>query len=305
MPEPKADGEAALAAEDEEEMVQKRLGPMFWIPLAWLTIIVSAAILAPWLPIADYSDTQGCADVSSVDHYNGIKSPPSGAHPLGCDELGRDLLSRTIYGGRVSLSVGVGSMLFGIFIGGTFGLIAGFFGGRIEAVINFVSDVLLSFPPLLLALVVVTFTDQHTIPMVALVIGFVSIPSITRITRAQTLVYAQREFVLAARALGASNFRIIIREILPNIVPAAAAFGVIAVSLAILAEGALAFLGFSVQVPVPSWGFMLQSAHDLDVLENYYWIPMMPAGALVLTVLSLFAIGDRLRIFFDVKEAAI
>ena len=164
------------------------------------------------------------------------------------------MLSRLIWGARVSLTVGVAAILLGLLVGVTIGVIAGFFKGRTESVLMGAMDVLLAFPALLLALAIITFPDNHSVWNISLAIGIVSIAPIARLVRASTLVFTEREFVLASRTLGAGNWRIIAKEILPNVMLPVLSFAIIGVAIAIVAEGGLAFLGLSVPPPTATWG---------------------------------------------------
>jgi peptide/nickel transport system permease protein len=187
-------------------------------------------------------------------------------------------------------------------VGGGLGVVAGYFRGRIESVIMGAMDILLAFPALVLALAIVTFWAQGkaNIGHVTVAIGLLSIAPIARIIRANTLTFAQRDFVLAARALGAGDRRIIVKEILPNVLPPVFAFSLIAVAVAIVAEGTLAFLALSVQPPTPTWGGMINEGRRL--LNDAPHVAFMPAIAMFLTVLALNFAGDSLRARFEVRE---
>jgi peptide/nickel transport system permease protein len=182
-------------------------------------------------------------------------------------------------------------------------VIAGYFKGRIEAVIMWAMDVLLAFPALLLALVIVTFRDSRDVGNIILAIGIVAIPPIARLVRASTLVHSQREYVTAARALGASNARIIWREVVPNVALPVLSFSIIGVAVAIVAEGGLAFLGLSVPPPTPTWGGMINDGRA--VLDRDPFISLIPCAVMFLTVLALNLAGDRVREYFDVKEVGL
>jgi peptide/nickel transport system permease protein len=275
-----------------DDVVKKRLGPLFWIAVGWVGFVALLAILAPWLPIADYKETFPGAS----------RQGPSADHWLGTDILGRDILSRLIWGARVSLQVGFASVAFGILIGGTMGIIAGFFKGRIESTIMWAMDVLLAFPALLLALAIVAFRgpENRTTTTVILAIGIVAIPPVARLVRAAALVHSQREYVTAARALGAGNGRIIWKEVLPNVMLPVLSFSIIGVAVAIVAEGGLAFLGLSVAPPQPTWGGMINDGRQ--ALETEPYISLIPCAVMFLTVLALNLAGDRVREYLDVKE---
>jgi peptide/nickel transport system permease protein len=276
-----------------DEVVKKRLGPLFWIASAWMVLIILLALLAPVLPIAEYQKVFPGAS----------RQPPSADHWLGTDTLGRDILSRVIWGARVSLVVGFASVAFGILIGGTIGVVSGYFKGRLENFLMWFMDVMLAFPALLLALAIVAFTQSHELSVVVLAIGIVAIPPVARLVRASTLVHSERDYVTAARALGASNTRIVVKEVLPNVALPVLSFAIIGVAVAIVAEGGLAFLGLSVAPPTPTWGGMINDGRQ--ALEAEPYISLIPCAVMFLTVLALNLAGDRVREYFDVKEVGL
>jgi peptide/nickel transport system permease protein len=276
------------------DAVKKRLGLGFWIASGWVGLVVVLAVLAPVLPLQDPNRPSKPAC---------LKCGASTAHWLGTDNLGRDILSRIIWGGRVSLTVGIISIVFGLIFGGIVGLIAGFIRGRTEGFLMGAMDVLLAFPALLLALSIITFSNNRTIAVISFAIGVGAIAPIARLVRASTLVTGQREFVLASRTLGASQTRIIVREILPNVVLPVLSFAIIGVAVAIVAEGGLAFLGLSVAPPTATWGGMINEGRT--VLETDPQIALIPSFVLFLTVLMLNFAGDRIREYFDVKEGGL
>lgn len=241
-----------------------------------------AVVLGPWLPLQDPANMDLLHQASS----------PGPEHWLGSDALGRDMLSRLVHGARVSLLVGVGAALIGVIIGGGLGVLAGYYRGRVEYVIVTVMDTLLAFPGLLLALVIMAYFGQN-LTNVILSLGLLAIPSFARVSRANTLVVVQREFVLASSALGVVHRHIILRHILPNIMPHVLVYGLIAVAMLIVAEGALSFLGLSVPHPVPSWGGMI--AGGREYLEDVPHISLLPAAVMFITVLSFNLLGDALR----------
>jgi len=294
-----ADGDAhnleALHAIDPDQIegarAKKRLGLFFWFATGFFILVVVLAITAPWLPIKNPAKVVGRPRIA-----------PNTTFWFGTDALGRDIFSRVIWGARASLAVGFLSILFGGVIGTAIGIAAGYLRGKTETVLMVAMDVLLSFPALLLALAIVNFTDSKTVLTVSIALGIVAIAPTARLVRANALVYGQREFVTAARSLGASQMRILRREILPNIVPPLLSFSIIAVAVAMVAEGGLSFLGLSIDpASTPTWGNMIVSGKP--ALENGApWISLIPSAVLFLTVLSLNFSGDRIREFTDVKE---
>jgi len=223
---------------------------------------------------------------------------PTPAHPLGTDRVGRDVLSRLIYGGRVSLSVGVVAVAIFMMIGTILGALSGYYGGWVDAIIARLIDIVLSFPQLMLILVLVSLLGPG-LSNIMLVIGFLGWPQTARIVRAEFLRLRVQDFVMAARVIGSPNRRIIVRHFLPNAMGpmlVAATFGV---ASAILTESSLSFLGLGVQPPTASWGQMLNEAQSLTILESKPWL-WVPAGILILiSVLSINFIGDGLRDALD------
>lgn len=283
-----------------EDAVRKKLGPTFWLAGGWLVLIVLLAVFAPLLEKMGMPDpTQRVCPTRECS----LQPPLSGWGLMGTDNLSRDIFSRVVWGARVSLTVGVAAVVFGILFGSFIGIVAGFFKGKTETLMMGAMDVLLAFPALLLAMTIVTVRDDRSVPTVVLAIGIVAIPPVARLVRASTLVFAGREFVLAARTLGASSGRVIRKEILPNAVLPIISFGIIGVAVAIVAEGALAFLGLSVAPPDPTWGAMINEGRNK--LEVAPWVTLMPCLVLFLTVLSLNLAGDRLREYFDIREGVL
>jgi peptide/nickel transport system permease protein len=286
--------EAAVVADDT---ITRRLGPAFWIAIGWLVLIVLVAILAPWLPLKD-------PEQNYVDRSLG-RPPysPSSEFWFGTDKDARDMFSRTIWGARVSLTVGFVAIACGMLIGGTAGILAGFFRGWWDRIVSFVFIVLLSFPALVLAILITTLLNRSLLTISA-TIGFLAIAPVGRLARATTIQFSEREFVIAARAVGASNRRIIVRELLPNVVIPMGALALWGVAVAIVAEGALAFLGLSVEKG-STWGKLILFGSETRTLENSPWVAFAPITVLFLTVAALNFCGDKVRAHFDVKEIAL
>ena len=272
---------------------RKKRRTFYWLALAWLAVVVLSAIFADLLPLKD-PNAQVIRDRLSAPGENG--------YILGTDNIGRDLLSRLVYGARVSLIISITAVLIGTIVGGTLGLTAGFFRRTFERLVMSFVDVLLAFPALVLLLALVAFVGQ-SLRTISLVIGFLAIPSYARVARATTLSVSQREYVLAARALGAKSSRILFRELLPNVALPVVAFGLVALGLVIVAEGGLAFLGLSVEFPTATWGSLISAGKP--VLRRAPHLAMIPAFVMLLTVLSLNYVGDALRSRFDVRESAL
>ncbi len=236
-------------------------------------------------------------DVTSdvIRGYN-VLSPPSLSHPLGTDELGRDVLSRMIWGARVSLKVGFIAVGIAIAIGTLIGSFAGFYGGVVDAVLMRFVDIMLAFPTFFLILAVISIIEP-SISTIMIVIGITGWMDVARLVRAEFLSLKEREFVASARAIGASDLRLIARHIIPNAlspVLVAATFGVAG---AILVESGLSFLGLGVQPPEPSWGNSLTSGKDNITVA--WWLSLFPGFAILVTVLSYNLIGEGLRDALD------
>jgi peptide/nickel transport system permease protein len=277
--------------ESDDILVRRPLGLLFWFALGWVGLVVLLALIANLLPLPN----------PDFQNYAAINAPPSLHHLLGTDELGRDLLSRLIFGARVSLVVGFGSVLIGMVVGGTLGLVSGYKGGRLDVALNAGSFVLLAFPAIVAVIAVVAFWGQSLLK-ITIIIGVASIPVLYRVVRASSLSFANRDFVIAAKTMGAGSTRVVFREILPNVVPAAVTFGLIAVASVIVLEGSLAFLGLSVPLPSPSWGNMIAEGSSNNNLQVNPYIMMWPVLAMFLLLLSINLIGDRLRQRFDIRE---
>lgn len=291
------DHAASEYAAPEEELLTKTLGPAFWACVGWLVVIILAAALAPWLPLKD-------PDANFVNSDFGAPPySPNSTHWFGTDQDARDLFSRTIYGARVSLVVGFVAVACGMVIGGSLGMIAGYFRGWFDRIISFAFVVLLSFPALVLAILITSLLSRG-LWTISATLGFLAIAPIGRLSRATTIQYAEREFVLAARTLGAKHPRIMIRELLPNVVIPMGALALLGMAVAIVAEGGLAFLGLSVEKE-ETWGKLILFGSGSRDLENAPWISMAPILILFLTVLSLNYAGDKLRAYFDVREISL
>jgi peptide/nickel transport system permease protein len=202
----------------------------------------------------------------------------------------------------VSLGVGVASIALGMLIGGTLGILAAYFRGWLDSVLSAATDVLLAFPSLIILLTLIAFLGQ-TVRNVILGLTVIAIPSLYRVARAATLRFADREFVVAARALGASHRRIIVRELLPNVVPALVSYALLSVAVVVVAESALSFLGLSVSAPTPTWGSLINEGRSL--LDESPHVALIPCAVMFITLLALNHVGDRLRAGFDVRESGL
>jgi peptide/nickel transport system permease protein len=284
-------------ADPEAEQLTKSLGLAFWLCIGWLVLIILAAVFAPWLPIKDPNANFINSEFGRPPYS------PNATHWFGTDQDARDIFARTIFGARVSLVVGFFAVACGMVIGGSLGMVAGYFRGWLDRIISFVFVVLLSFPALVLAILITSLLSR-SLPTIAGTLGFLAIAPIGRLSRATTIQYAEREFVLAARTLGAKHPRIIVRELLPNVVIPMGALALLGMAIAIVAEGGLAFLSLSVEKE-ETWGKLIQLGSGSRDLQNAPWIAMAPILILFLTVLALNFAGDRLRAYFDVREISL
>ncbi len=271
--------------------------------------VVGLALLAPVLPLDD--PRESITAIARRGPFADAGSAPG--HLLGGDGNGRDMLSRLIWGGRTTLLVATLAVMIGLVFGGALGLIGGYFRGKVDVVVSGLLDVFLAIPAVILALalVVILRTDPSNPsaggvdPTTALIlaIGLVSIPVLGRITRASTLAWSEREFVLAARAQGATHRRIILREVLPNVLPAMVSIALLSVAVAIVAEGTLSILGASVEPDTPTWGNMI--ALGRINLQRAPYVVFEPALMIFFTVLALNMLGDVVRSRFDVREGGL
>ena len=255
------------------------------LSLALLAIFVLTALVAP--NAAPYSpNAQPNADT-------GKNQPPSHAHPFGTDLYSRDVLSRVMYGARVSLGVAAASVLLAVVVGTTIGALAGFAGGWVDAVCMRMVDALLSVPRLLLLIVVVASTGQLPVAGLILLLGFTSWPGMSRIVRGEVRAVRVRDFVLAARASGVPERRILVSHVLPGVVPQVLVAATLALASVIPLEAGLSYLGFGVKLPTPSWGNIIREGSDTAV-ENW-WMVLFPGLAIVSTVLAVNTLGERMR----------
>lgn len=251
-------------------------------------LVIPTAMLAPFL--SPYDPYTQKADLA-------LKKP-SAIHLFGTDMYGRDVLSRIIFGTRVSLAVGLGAVLIGAFLGTILGLVAGYFGGRVDDILVRVIDIFMSFPTLLLGLMFIAVMGPGITNLI-ISIGLALTPRIARIARGATISIREYEFVLACRAIGMSHFRIMFRHILPNIVGDITVMGTLWCATAIILEANFSFIGLGVQPPIPSWGQMIRSG--VDYLGNAPWLWIFPGISILLAVLSFNMIGDGLRDIADPK----
>ena len=223
--------------------------------------------------------------------------PPSTTHWMGTDELGRDVFSRVVYGARISLRLGLVSVAIALSLGLTIGIVAGFFGGRIDAILMRIVDVLLAFPSLILALIAV-FALGPGLFNAMIAVGIASIPAYARVTRAEVLSAKENLYVQAAQALGSTRWNVMIRHVLPNVVAPNIVLAALGTGAAILAGAALSFLGLGAQAPAPEWGLMLSKGKDF-MLQGRWWLTVFPGLGIMVTVMAMNLFGDGLRDVLD------
>ncbi len=287
-----------MSATDTAQFLPRPQGSRFWqrfrrhrlavVGMLFMLILIFLALFAPLL---------ATHDPYALD-MRATKEPPNAEYLLGTDTAGRDMWSRLIYAGRISLSVGIVSVSIYITIGTILGAVAAYYGGWIDSLIMRFTDTVMSFPDLIIIITVVAFIGP-SIYNVMLAIGLLGWPGTCRLVRGQVLALREVEFIEAAQSTGLPNGRILVRHILPNVVPYLIVVATLGMAGAILTEAGLSFLGLGVQPPTPSWGNMLHSAQRLTLLEQFphLWLP--PGLMIAVTVLSINFIGDALRDALD------
>ncbi|MFT0858920.1 ABC transporter permease [Ancylobacter sp. G4_0304] len=265
--------------------------PMLTLALVIIALVVACALLAPLL--APYAPDDQIFDGLSLE---GAPLPPSAQFLLGTDTLGRDLLSRLIYGARTSLLIGLVANGTAVLIGLTVGVLAGYFSGLIGGVLMRFTDLMTAFPALLLAIVLAALL-KPSLWIVALVIAMVNWVQVARIGYTEARSLAERDFILAERAMGAGHLRILFRHIVPHLVPTAIVWGTLGIATTVLLEATLSFLGIGVQPPEPSWGNIVFESQSY--FQSAPWLVFFPGIAILMTALSFNLVGDALRDFID------
>ena len=309
--ESEADPEGALpegGTPTKRKVTMPKFGVLFGA--TFLIALTLMAIFADWLPFIRYPDAKVLVD-GKAGRY---KLGPGTQAWFGTDGISNDVFAKCIYGARTTLQVGVFATVFGIVVGGFMGMVAGYFRGKVDRVVSIITDCLLSLPPLLLAIILINRLDDYKEDapwlgwlsrkwQIVLTLGLLFTAPLARIVRAQTMSLREREFVLAARSLGAKPGRVIYREILPNLVPAILTVAFTGLSILIAAEGALAFLGLGVEIGTPTWGKLIDA--NRNKIDTAWWATIFPCIMLFLTVLSFNLIGDRLARRFDIRQAGV
>ena len=282
--------------DDHIDYQKRKLGFAFWASATWLTLLVLAAVFADLLPLKDPNKLFPFAS----------REGPSAAHWFGTDNIGRDVFSRTIYGARRSLLISTASAAIGLLVGGTLGLVSGFYRRGIDATISAIVTILLSIPGLVLVLALMaafappqtSSTTRQTF-WIIVALAILVIPALARVTRGQTTVWSERDFVVASRTLGARNKRMMFRAVLPNMIPAMFSFVFLLLATLIIVEAALALFG----VGGVSWGVMIEGGRRQVRFAPH--MVLFPALFMFLTILAMNLMGDSMRTRFDVQESGI
>lgn len=266
--------------------------PGLVLGITWLGLVLAGAALAPILPLGEERDTSAT-----------LLNPPFGRpdllgeHPLGTNNFGLDELSRVVHGARASLTVALVAVVVGIVVGGAVGVVAGYRRGPVDRTVGILNNTMLAFPPLVLLLALSSVLDP-SVRTLTIGLSILSIPINVRLARAATLQLAQREYVQAARAMGATRRRILVRELVPNVLPTLVAYGMIVVAVMIVAEASLSFLGLGIKQPEPSWGNMIAEGQQ-GIFEANPHIVLVPGVVLFLTVFSCNLVGEKLHARWD------
>lgn len=295
----KLDGPSVAVLQAQPSIWSRALGSLFkarWplLAVAMLLTMVTIAVIGPGIAPKDPNRQNLILRLKAPleEDVNGEVE-----FLLGTDSLGRDVLSRLIYGARISISVGFVAVAIGGTMGTCLGLISGYFGGRVDDLIMRIADIQLAFPFILLAIMVLVVLGQGVLNLI-LVLGVGQWVTYARIARGETINQREKEYVEAAHAIGMSNLRIMFRSILPNVLPPLIVIASFNIASVILAEASLSFLGLGVPATVPSWGAMLAESRD-QLIGGKWWLAVFPGIAIMITVLSLNLLGDWLRDFLD------
>lgn len=279
--------------ETEQSFTRRGVGITFWLAVGWLVMIFVAGAFSAFIPTPD---------PNAIDIPGKLTDPFSSGHLLGTDGLGRDIVARLVDGARVSLTVSLTAVGVGLVVGGLFGTIAGYVRGVFDGLFVAGINVMLAFPAIVLLLALVSVLEQ-SLMNISLIIGVLSIPIYARVARANSLAVSERDYVLAARTVGATRVRILLREILPVVLIPLMAFALTALGVVIVAEGTLAFLGLSVEPPAATWGSMIAEGRRHD--QTHLHVVLIPSLVMFLTVLSFNFVGEALRSRYADLEAKV
>ncbi len=268
-------------------------GPLFWASVCWIVIVLLAAVLGDLLPLKD---------PNRINPADKLLPLFSSGHPLGTDQLGRDILSRLVQGARVSVFISVVTVTVGIVVGGVIGTTVGFFGGWLERLVMAIVNIMLSFPALVLLLGVVAMAGS-SLKVLTTVFCVLAVPAYVRFARASTLVLMQREWVTASAMIGSTKRRLILKILMPEVLITLITFGLLALGGVIVAEGTISFLGFGIPPPQATWGSMI--AEGKGALDESLNLALVSACVMFLTILALNLIGDGLRRKHQIRESQI
>ena len=272
---------------------RRRTDLLVFLCAVWVVGLGLAALLAPLLPLGEASDVaKTLVDPTYVPPFTDAK------YPLGTNGSGLDMLARVIYGARASMVISLGAVLTGLVVGGVIGIVAGFYRGGIDSVIGVVTNAVLAVPPLIL-LVVLASVLEPKIRNMTFALALLTIPTMVRLARANTIAFSQRGFVLAAHAIGASRIRIMLRELLPNVLPPMLSLAVVVISVLIVAEASLSFLGLGIPPPEPTWGNMISEAQAGNTMTEHPFVLLVPGTFLFLTVFAFNLLGERAQKRWD------
>jgi peptide/nickel transport system permease protein len=283
----------AVVADAAAATKRKPANWMFRLALGWLALVVLLSVFGELLPFVDDPNAKDAAAISQG---------PSWDHWFGTASFGQDVFSRVVIGGRISLFVGFMVTFIGILLGGILGLLAGYLRGWFDAVVRVIISVTLAIPALLLVIFIVAIRNQ-SLSTVIIAVSLLAIPALARIVRGSTLQVADRDFVKAAQVLGVKKLSILVREVLPNVMPTLVSFAFLTFGIVLVAESSLSFLGLSVEAPTITWGSIIGEGR-IKFNETPHMV-FMPGAVLFLTVLSLNFVGDQLLKRFDIKESGI
>jgi peptide/nickel transport system permease protein len=286
----------AAVAEPAVARRRRKRDLVFWLAMAWLVLVVGAAVLAPLLPLGNHDDS-----VKALTEP--LYAPPAlgSDHLLGTNNYGLDVLARTVYGARTSLAIALVATVVGTTVGAVVGIAAGFFRGTLDSAVGILANAVLAVPPLVLLIALATVLDPG-IRNIGLALALLTIPGMVRVARANTITFTQRDFVIAARALGATRYRLMARELLPNVILPLMSLAVVMISMLIVAEASLSFLGLGIKPPEPTWGNMIAEGQD-GVMEKHPHIVIVPGLCLFLTVFAFNLLGEKVQQRWNPRSA--
>ena len=276
---------------------RRKIDLLPWVCFAWLAVLGVVAVLAPWLPLPE--GRNATAALSEPIFLEPLKY---GDHPLGTNGAGLDMLSRAVFGARTSMVISMTAITIGVTVGGLIGVVAGYYRKGVDRTIGILTNSVLAVPPLILLIALAAILDPG-IRNMAFALALLTIPSMVRIARANSISFAQREFVLAARGMGASKLRIMLRELVPNVALPLFSMAVVSISALIVAEASLSFLGLGIPQPEPTWGNMISEAQAGNTMEDQPFILIVPGLFLFMTVFSFNLLGEQAQRRWDPRSA--